>query len=56
MDVLNSSRERHPFAKERLRESLSLNAQWFLNNNPIGGATSKTYIATATGSYTALSR
>jgi hypothetical protein len=26
--------------------------QWFLNNNPIGGATSQVYIATASGSYT----
>jgi len=27
--------------------------QWYLNSNPIGGANSQTYIATATGSYNA---
>jgi uncharacterized repeat protein (TIGR01451 family) len=35
-----------------LTSSSATGNQWFLNNNPIGGATSNTYSATAAGSYT----
>jgi hypothetical protein len=35
-----------------LTSSSASGNQWFLNGNPIGGATSNTYVATAAGSYT----
>ncbi|MDL2718673.1 MAG: hypothetical protein PT977_13050, partial [Acidobacteriota bacterium] len=35
-----------------LTSSSATGNQWFLNGNPIGGATNLTYIATASGSYT----
>ena len=35
-----------------LTSSSASGNQWFLNGNPIGGATNNTYIATATGNYT----
>ena len=35
-----------------LTSSSASGNQWFLNGNPIGGATNQTYPATATGSYT----
>jgi hypothetical protein len=35
-----------------LTSSLATGNQWYLNGNPIGGATSQTYIATASGDYT----
>ncbi|MEA2570702.1 MAG: hypothetical protein QOI24_2703, partial [Acidobacteriota bacterium] len=37
-----------------LTSSSASGNQWYLNGNPIGGATSNTYGATATGSYTAI--
>jgi hypothetical protein len=35
-----------------LTSSSASGNQWFLNGNPIGGATANTYVATASGSYT----
>jgi hypothetical protein len=35
-----------------LTSSAASGNQWFLNGNPIGGATNTTYVATAAGSYT----
>jgi uncharacterized repeat protein (TIGR01451 family) len=35
-----------------LTSSSASGNQWFLNGNPIGGATNQTYVATATGNYT----
>ena len=35
-----------------LTSSIASGNQWFLNGNPIGGATNQTYIATASGNYT----
>src|SRR5205807_3087793 len=35
-----------------LTSSSASGNQWFLNGNPIGGATNQAYIATASGSYT----
>jgi hypothetical protein len=35
-----------------LTSSASSGNQWFLNGNPIGGATATTYVASASGSYT----
>jgi hypothetical protein len=35
-----------------LTSSSAIGNQWFLNGNPIGGATSQQYVATATGNYT----
>ncbi|MES2933231.1 MAG: choice-of-anchor U domain-containing protein [Pseudomonadota bacterium] len=35
-----------------LTSSSATGNQWYLNGNPIGGATSQTYIATASGDYT----
>ena len=35
-----------------LTSSSASGNQWFLNGNPIGGATNQTYVATAAGSYT----
>ncbi|HEX7679307.1 MAG TPA: IPT/TIG domain-containing protein, partial [Thermoanaerobaculia bacterium] len=35
-----------------LSSSSASGNQWFLNGNPIGGATNQTYVATAAGSYT----
>ncbi len=35
-----------------LTSSSATGNQWYLNGNPIGGATSQTYVATASGSYT----
>jgi hypothetical protein len=37
-----------------LTSSSASGNQWFLNGNPIGGATGQQYVATATGSYTAI--
>src|SRR5207248_3676358 len=34
-----------------LTSSSASGNQWFLNGNPIGGATSQTFIATASGNY-----
>jgi hypothetical protein len=35
-----------------LTSSSAIGNQWFLNGNPIGGATNQQYVATATGNYT----
>jgi hypothetical protein len=35
-----------------LTSSSATGNQWYLNGNPIGGATNQTYVATASGSYT----
>ncbi|MBV9493437.1 MAG: carboxypeptidase regulatory-like domain-containing protein, partial [Acidobacteria bacterium] len=35
-----------------LTSSSATGNQWYLNGNPIGGATSQTYVASATGNYT----
>ena len=37
-----------------LTSSSATGNQWFLNGNPIGGATNQAYIATASGSYTVI--
>ena len=37
-----------------LTSSSASGNQWYLNGNPIGGATSNTYIATASGNYTVI--
>src|SRR4029079_16222609 len=36
-----------------LQSNSATGIQWYLNGNPIGGATSQNYVATASGSYTA---
>jgi hypothetical protein len=37
-----------------LTSSSATGNQWYLNGNPVGGATNQTYVATASGSYTTI--
>jgi hypothetical protein len=41
-----------PGGSVTLTSSSATGNQWFLNGNPIGGATNQTFVATASGSYT----
>jgi len=41
-----------PSQSVTLTSSSATGNQWYLNGNPIGGATNQTYVATASGSYT----